>query len=72
MKLKRNGPGVYELPNGHQWIIKTEWDGPKGGTRYIWELLDDDKYGPVIRNEHGPWTTLREARAVMAEVLAAS
>jgi hypothetical protein len=65
------GPGSYRVttphPNGTPTnIIRTEWDGPQGGTRYLWEVSTKDAHGWCIMNDSSPGHTLKEAREHLA------
>lgn len=46
-----------------RWIIRTTWEGtgPRGGTRYLWELGDEDEYGDVALDGFGGFRTMGEA-----------
>ena len=67
-RLKRIGPGIYAIPNREpaQNVVRTEWDGPQGGTRYLWEISTEGPYGWCIEGDHYPTTTLREMREQLA------
>lgn len=61
--MRRVMAGVYELPDGRR-VLRTEWDGPRGGRRYLWELASKDPWGGWVIDGMGSLgRTLREARA---------
>jgi len=71
LRLQRRRAGFYETSD-HRWaIIRTEWDGPRGGRLYLWELAESDCHQP------GGWVvgagrsglTLREAREYLARLV---
>jgi hypothetical protein len=54
-------------------LIKTEWEGPEGGRRYIWEAVRQvqhswyrDRVDWLIEDYSPPALTLKEARANLA------
>ena len=63
MKLSRISAGRYLL--GRWYIIRTEWEreGPRGGSRWWWELGEPDEYGAVVLDGLNAFPTLREAVA---------
>jgi hypothetical protein len=69
MRLRRIESGLYELEDGSARIVRTEWDGPRGGTRKLWEWMAPDRWvGWVIDDRAGyPSRTLREAREQAAQ-----
>lgn len=68
--------GSYKVltphPEGLKYnIIRSEWEGPKGGKRFIWEAAYLDPkaaWGPswAIENYCFPAETLSEARTALA------
>lgn len=63
MKLTRVAAGRYRL--GRRYIIRTEWEreGPRGGSRWLWELGEADEHGDVVLDGLTSFPTLREAVA---------
>ena len=62
MKLTKLVAGTYETA-GEWAIIKTEWDGPRGGKFFLWERAKKDPYGRgYVIDESSPSRTLREAK----------
>ncbi|AUG29432.1 MULTISPECIES: hypothetical protein [Microbacterium] len=63
MKLSKISAGRYLL--GHWYIIRTEWkrEGPRGGSRWLWELGEADEHGDVVLDGLTSFPTLREAVA---------
>jgi hypothetical protein len=52
-------------------ITRTDWDGPAGGKRYLWEAVrqmqNRDRVDWVIEDYSAPALTLKEARANLAD-----
>lgn len=64
IRLKRIRAGLYKY--GEHMIIRTDWggEGPRGGTRYVWEVGYFDEQGvPTIDGVSGQFRTLRAAIA---------
>lgn len=64
--MRRLGAGVYETTDGRFRILRTQHDGPRGGTPQRWEIATPDRSGWVIDD----WTasrTLAEARTRLIE-----
>jgi len=68
LHLRRRGPGSYETLDGRWAIIRTEWDGPRGGHYYLWEIATPDPHGGWIIDGTGACNTLRGARENLAKV----
>jgi hypothetical protein len=57
--IVRHGPGTYSTADGRFEIIRTEWMGPAGGRRYVWEIAIPTPSGAIIA-DHPPFETKRE------------
>lgn len=70
LALRRVYPGAYETLDGKRRLIRTERDGPRGGTPILWESA----YFAAYPRSGGCWIldndvierTLRDARARLA------
>lgn len=51
IKLVKVYRGCYETEDGQHRLVKTPWDGPKGGTYYLWEHARPDMGSWVITSE---------------------
>lgn len=66
----RIAPGCYERVGGAYRLVRTEWDGPRGGTRILWELATLDAVcGWTITSEVIE-PTLREAKLKADRIIA--
>lgn len=67
IKVRRLAAGSYSVVNlsneygkidsaldGLFEIIRTEWDGPQGGRRYLWEMTEPDTWGYCVIGGRGP------------------
>lgn len=43
-------------------IVRSEWEGPGGGKRVVWEVATHDQHGWTIHGAVPPGATLREVR----------
>lgn len=64
--------GFYRTPDGEWAICRTEWEGPKGGRQYVWEILQRDPYHEWVGIGGLPWTTLRDAKQALASKMVAA
>lgn len=64
-KMRRTAAGRY-LYRGRA-IIRTEWpgEGPRGGTRWVWELGSLDPHAGVILDGDYGYQTRAEAKAAI-------
>ncbi|MGN7186983.1 hypothetical protein [Microbacterium enclense] len=61
LRIRRLAAGGYEL--GAHVIVRTQWEGegPRGGTRWLWEIGERDEYGGVVLDGLNAFPTLRQA-----------
>jgi hypothetical protein len=61
--MRRIAAGIYESLDGQHRIIRTEWEGPRGGKLHFWEHATPDRYAGWVLDGYGGERTLAKARA---------
>lgn len=67
-ELELRRPGFYVTADGRHAIIRTEWEGPKGGKRELWEIAEWDRQVGWVVGDHLPERTLRGARERLQDI----
>jgi hypothetical protein len=67
--MRRLRAGIYESADKQHRLIRTEWDGPRGGRLTRWEHARPDRDGTWVIDGFEFCGTLKQARAELEQRL---
>ena len=66
-RLRKIAAGRYGYRG--RYVLRTDWEGPRGGTIWRWEMGRDDRHGELFIDGLNSYSTRRDAMAEPDKVL---